>query len=101
MVRKPVTIKWDNFAILQLQSIVDYIRLESPNGATKVSSQILSSIKPIKNNPIKHSPDKLRIDKDKNYRAFEVYHYRITYYIAKDHIRIIRIRHTSREPLFH
>jgi plasmid stabilization system protein ParE len=101
MVKKPLPIRWDSFAFLQLQSIVDFIRLESPSGATKVSTKILSAIKLIKQNPIMHPPDKLRLDKNKNYRAFEIYHYRITYYIAKDHIRIIRLRHTSREPLIH
>ena len=101
MVKHPLPVRWDSFAFLQLQSIVDYIRLESPGGATRVSAKILSAIKELRDNPGKYPPDKLRQDKDKNFRAFEVYHYRITYYIAKDHIRIIRVRHTGREPLIH
>jgi plasmid stabilization system protein ParE len=101
MVNKLLPIKWDSSAYHQLESIVDYIRLESPEGATMVARKIILSIKQIRNNPLQHPPDKLRLDKDKNYRSFEIYHYRITYYIAKNHIRIVRIRHTSREPLIH
>lgn len=101
MVKKQLPIKWDSSAFLQLQSIVDYIRLESPTGATIVAKKIISAIKELRNNPTKYPPDKLRMDNNKDYRAFEIYHYRITYYIAKNHIRIIRIRHTSREPLIH
>jgi hypothetical protein len=45
--------------------------------------------------------DKLKEPLNKNFRAFVVYSYRVTYQInmeAKE-IRILRIRHTSREPL--
>jgi plasmid stabilization system protein ParE len=101
MVSKHLPIKWDNSALLQLESIVDYIRLESPAGATMVSKKIISSIKELGKNPTMYPPDKLRRDNNKNYRAFEIYYYRITYYVAENHIRIIRIRHTSREPLIH
>ena len=43
-------------------------------------------------------PDKYKLNNNGLYRAFELHHLRITYYITPDKIRILRVRHTSREP---
>ena len=45
-----------------------------------------------------HAPDKYRSNNNGNYRAYELHHFRIAYFIAEEHIRIVRIRHTSMEP---
>ena len=45
-----------------------------------------------------HAPDKHRSNNNGNYRAYELHHFRIAYFIAEEHIRIVRIRHTSMEP---
>ncbi|MGL4597874.1 MAG: type II toxin-antitoxin system RelE/ParE family toxin [Bacteroidia bacterium] len=92
-------VRWDKYAFFQLQSIADYLHVISPEASTKVVANILKATKSISTKPRMHPADSLRLDQDTNYRAFIIYHYRITYFIAKDHIRIIRIRHTSREPL--
>ena len=49
--------------------------------------------------PEKYPSDKFKNDNDGTWRAFEKYHYRITYRILKDEIRIVRMRHTSKSPL--
>jgi plasmid stabilization system protein ParE len=46
-----------------------------------------------------HPPDKFKLNNTGNYRAYEIYSYRIAYRILKDKVRILRVRHTSREPL--
>ena len=43
--------------------------------------------------------DKFKKNNDGSWRAFEKFHYRISYLITPDEIRIIRMRHTSRTPL--
>jgi len=45
--------------------------------------------------------DKLKESPNKDFRAFVVYSYRLTYQIKIDakEIRVLRVRHTSREPL--
>jgi mRNA-degrading endonuclease RelE of RelBE toxin-antitoxin system len=54
--------------------------------------------KDLSNNPEKHQIDKLKIDNDGTWRAFEKFHYRISYRIFNDEILIIRMRHTSMSP---
>jgi plasmid stabilization system protein ParE len=45
-----------------------------------------------------HAPDKYRLNNDGSFRAYEIHQYRIAYFIGEDHIRIVRMRHTSQEP---
>ncbi|MBK6339902.1 MAG: type II toxin-antitoxin system RelE/ParE family toxin [Bacteroidetes bacterium] len=54
-----------------------------------------------KKNALIFETDKLKDPQSKEFRTFVVYSYRITYQIKVDtrEIRVIRIRHTSREPL--
>ena len=40
----------------------------------------------------------MKIPNDVNYRAYEIYSYRISYKITSKEIHILRIRHTSRNP---
>jgi len=41
-------------------------------------------------------PDKFKRNNDGTWRAFEKFHYRISYLITAKEIRIVRMRHTSR-----
>ena len=60
----------------------------------------MSRIDDIKKNAFIFEIDQLRDNPNKEFRAFVIYNYRITYQIkeASKEIRILRIRHTSREP---
>ncbi|MGB0948547.1 MAG: type II toxin-antitoxin system RelE/ParE family toxin [Marinirhabdus sp.] len=40
-----------------------------------------------------------KIGNDGSYRAFEKHSYRVSYRITENEIRILRLRHTSRNPL--
>ncbi|MBS1566856.1 MAG: type II toxin-antitoxin system RelE/ParE family toxin, partial [Bacteroidetes bacterium] len=44
-------------------------------------------------------PDKYKTNNDGSYRAFEKHRYRIVYRFGNNIIRVLRVRHTSREPL--
>jgi hypothetical protein len=47
----------------------------------------------------KHPLDKFKKDNDGTWRAFELHHYRVSYRIMSNEIRIVRMRHTNKSPL--
>lgn len=61
---------------------------------------IIERLELIRKNPLSCEPDKLKDPTNNDFRAFVVYSYRVTYQINsnKKELRILRIRHTSREP---
>lgn len=102
MVKKKVyKIVWDRKALDELKHQLDYISKQSEQAPKIVKESILARLKVLKSDPLLYEADKLKDDKDENYRAFIVYSYRVTYQIKESvsELRIIRIRHTSREPL--
>ncbi|MCS3797056.1 type II toxin-antitoxin system RelE/ParE family toxin [Niastella sp. OAS944] len=98
-----VNVQWeivfDSIAKEHLKEAYDYIKNDSPQNAVKVLARITASISKLAKDPEKYSPDKYRLKNDGSYRAYEIDRYRITYKISPPQIFIIRIRHTSREPL--
>jgi plasmid stabilization system protein ParE len=94
----PVIIKWNKSAINQLIKAIEYIEDDSVANAEKVKNEILASIADLASYPEKFPPDKYKQNNDKSFKAFELYHYRISYRFWKNEIRIIRIRHTKRSP---
>ncbi len=96
MVRKVII---ENAAKLQLREAYKYIRKHSYQNAENVKAKILQSIKTLASNPEKHPPDKYCTDKDEKFRAYEIYKFRITYYINTDRIIVVRIRNTKMNPL--
>lgn len=101
MAQQKVRIYWAVSAQKQFQNIIIYLQNESPVGAEIVFNAIISNIDKLASNPEMYPADALRTDKDKTFRAFTVFSYRITYRITKKGIYIYRIRHTSMEPLEH
>ncbi|MBL7702026.1 MAG: type II toxin-antitoxin system RelE/ParE family toxin [Ferruginibacter sp.] len=91
-------IKWNKSAINQLIKAVEYIEEDSPQNAEKVRNNILLEISKLTAHPEKYNPDKYHVNNDGSFRAFELHRYRISYRYTKNEIRIIRIRHTKRNP---
>jgi plasmid stabilization system protein ParE len=89
---------WDNEALLSFKEAIEYIKSESTQGAEIVKSTVLNSLKLIKSNPKVFPKDLLKESNDGTYRAYSIYSYRITYKITGTLIKILRFRHTSREP---
>lgn len=81
-----------------LKAAYDHINEDSPQNAIKVVEGIAKAMNKAINNPEFYGPDKYKINNDGSYRAFEKYHYRIAYRYSKNIIRVLRIRHTKREP---
>lgn len=90
---------WSNAAKKQLRKVYQYIYKDSPQNAAIVRDKIIDLSIQLCNNPEKNPPDKYKQLNDGSYRAFEIYHYRISYRIINDVIRIVRLRHTSRSPI--
>jgi plasmid stabilization system protein ParE len=84
---------------LELRNIIYYIKSESGIGAAKIKTEILETFKEWTKNPERYPLDRFKLDNDGSYRAYEIYHLRITYQISEFQIRILRIRHTKRSPL--
>ena len=93
------SIKWNRKAIKQFEDAVEYIENISPSGAEKFVLDIIHKIDKPSFNPEKFSHDKYEINNDGTFRAFEMHHYRISYRVIKNQIRIIRVRHTKMNPL--
>jgi plasmid stabilization system protein ParE len=67
--------------------------------ANTVKNTILKTTKEVLENPNLFEQDRFKFDNDGSFRAFEKFKYRVAYKITNTQIRIIRIRHTSREPI--
>lgn len=98
MVRKKPKIVIPTLPKSQLKEVYEFIKLDSPKSAEKVRSKILSAIKELADHPERHTPDKYRMNNDGSFRAFEIFKYRISYHVSADHITIVRVLHTKREP---
>lgn len=90
---------WDKIAVVYLKQAIAYIKKDSPKNAKKVKTDILASANDLTKQAGKQfPPDKYRLNNDGNYRAFELHHFRISYHITEEYIRIVRIRHTGMQP---
>jgi plasmid stabilization system protein ParE len=92
------TIIWDRVALKEFVAAIEYIAKDSIQNAEIVRSAIIKKIEATLSNPDMFMPDKYKLNNNGLYRAFELHHLRIAYYITPDKIRILRVRHTSREP---
>lgn len=97
------TIVWTETALNQLETIYFYI-LESSKSvsiADKVIQNIMDAVSILNKNSEIYETDEMKYSKDDNFRAFEIYKYRISYKITSDTIYILRVRHTSRNQKFY
>ena len=94
---------WSKLSLTHLEQIHTYVLEDSKSLeiADKLINDLFDSSEILKNHPELYPIDKLRKNNNGTYRAYEIYTYRISYRIFKNNIRILRVRHTSREPLPH
>ena len=94
-----MVIVWNLKAKQELKKAYQFISKESYQNAIKVRQEIIDAVLSLSEYPEKHHSDKYKKNNDGSWRAFEINHYRVSYRVKKDQIRIIRLRHTSRSPL--
>ncbi|OFX28462.1 MAG: hypothetical protein A2033_14730 [Bacteroidetes bacterium GWA2_31_9] len=92
-------IEWRNEAVVHFNEILEYLQKESEKAAFIVGNAILDEVEALSEFVTAHSLDRFKVNNDGTFRAFIVYNYRISYFIENNIIYILRIRHTSREPL--
>jgi plasmid stabilization system protein ParE len=103
MVEKVYAIVWDVKALMQFNEAYQYIRKDSYQNAQKVKHGIVETVKGLAKDPRRYQPDKFRLDKNPDFRSFELYRIRVTYYIDEDRttVKILRVRSTWQEPFEH
>jgi plasmid stabilization system protein ParE len=90
---------WGKRAIKQLHAIYLYIAQDSSQNAIKVRNAIADKAVRASVYPESFPIDKFKKFNKGNYRVFIRYNYKVSYFIGKDHIRVVRIRHTKMKPL--
>jgi len=93
-----ISVIWTETSKKHLQEIYLYIAEESIIQADKVFSKLVKSTFSLSEHPFKYPQDKYKLNNDGDYRAYEIYHFRITYRIAKSVVYIVRIRSTYQNP---
>ncbi len=84
-----------------MRDIFEFISQESAQSANKVVIEIAYAVEKAIANPEIYRPDKYKIENDGTYRAFELHHYRVSYRYKDNVIRVLAVRHTSRNPKLH
>ena len=88
---------WDKVVLSDLEDIFEYLKTK-PEVSSKIVPTLVKLSFELSNNFEIYSLDRFKIKHDGSYRAFEKYHYRVSYRVLPNQIRILRIRHSSRNP---
>lgn len=101
MVESIYRVVWDAQALDQLAEIYDYISQDSIQNAQIIRRKIIDQTAGLAKNPWRHNPDKLRLDNDPKFRAFELYRFRITFFVNEDtkSVVVLRVRSVWQDPL--
>ena len=91
---------WSKTALEQLENIYFFLIKKTKSKATsiKVVETIYESVTILKSNWEIYELDEMKKTNSGNFRAYEIYYYRISYKITPNEIFIVRIRHTKRNP---
>ena len=99
MVKNRVVV-WDKIAFEHFKEAYDSLKGgKNLSYAKKVKNTILKRVNELLDNPEIYEHDRFKIDNDGSYRAFEKFKYRVAYRITETQIRVLRVRHTRREPI--
>jgi len=93
-----IPVIWPEKTIHQLHEIYLYIAEDSILQADRIFNKLVESTSLLPEHPHKYPPDKYKMNNSGNYRAYELYHYRISYKITQNAIYIVRIRSTYQNP---
>ncbi len=70
---------WDRKALDNFKEILNYIEKQSSQAPKLVKGAITARLEAIKINPLITESDKLKNSPNKDFRAFVIYSYRVTY----------------------
>ena len=91
---------WTETAQNHLEDIYFYLLkiTKSDSLSQKVVETIYNSVSILNSNSEIYEWDEMKQPNTIDYRAYEIYNYRVSYKITDNFIYILRIRHTSRNP---
>lgn len=94
-------IVWDLEVVSDFKEILTWLQNQNSQAPKLVKKAVFERINLLKTNPFLFEQDRLKRPPDETFRAFSIYNYRVTYQIVpeKKEVRILRIRHSGREPL--
>ena len=103
MVEVNYRVIWDQNAVNQLAEIYAFILENSYQNAQSVRQKIFGVTAGLTQDPRRYNADKLRLDHNPDFRAVEIYKYRITFYINEDEktVNILRVRSIRQDPLIY
>ena len=100
MVQKKIkTIVWSKNAATEYYEILEFLKEKAPQALPIVGNALLDTIEDLALQFNNHPADRFKKNNNGAYKAAVVYSYRISYQVTEATINILRIRHTSREPL--
>ena len=100
MVQKKIkTIVWSKNAASQYYEILEFLEDKAPEALSIVGNALFDVIDDLATQYNNHPSDRFKKNNDGTYKAAVVYSYRISYQVKEATVNILRIRHTSREPL--
>ena len=97
--KKVKSIVWSPDAELQFYEILKFLCEEAPEATEIVGNSLLDIIESLSFEYNNHPPDRFKKNNDGTFKTAVVFSYRISYQIRENSVSILRIRHTSREPL--
>jgi plasmid stabilization system protein ParE len=101
MAKAKIKVEWRNQAVIHFKKILEYLAAESDIAVSIVGNAIVDEINLLSKHPTAHPLDRFKKNNNGKFRAFIVYSYRISYFVDNKIVYVLRIRHTSREPLEH
>jgi plasmid stabilization system protein ParE len=91
---------WSKRATKSFEKILEFIEKDSIQNAEKIALEVLQKVKYSLKHPEFYSIDKYKTENAKgSFRAFEIYNIRVSIYFDEKVIRVVRVRHTKRQPL--
>ncbi|MEN1784657.1 MAG: type II toxin-antitoxin system RelE/ParE family toxin [Bacteroidota bacterium] len=94
-----VKVVWRKGALVHLNKNFEHIKKDALTSARKVRDGILEAMGALSENPEMYPLDKYKKNNEGDIRAFEKFRIRVSYQVTDKEIRIIRVRHASRNPL--
>jgi len=79
--KKSFTFIWDRKALDHFKEILTFLSKQNTQAPTIVKEGVLSRLDSVKTNALIYEIDKLKDNPNKEFRAFVIYSYRITYQI--------------------
>ena len=97
--KKIKNIVWSVNAANDFEQILEYLSENVPEAVDNVHDAIMNTIGSLATGYNHHPDDRLKSNNDGTFKAAIQYTYRISYKVDQVNVNILRIRHTSREPL--